>query len=63
MRTNIEIDNGLMEKAKKINKKKTKKQIIDMALRTNIKVKERKKILNLFGKIEWEGDLNQMRKA
>jgi len=63
MRTNIEIDNSLMEKAKKINKNKTKKEIIDMALRTYIKVNERKKLLNLFGKIEWEGDLNQMRKA
>jgi len=26
-------------------------------------INERKKLLNLFGKIEWEGDLNQMRKA
>ena len=63
MRTNIEIDNSLMEKAKRITKKKTKKEIIDLALRTYIKVNERKKILNLFGKIEWEGDLNRMRKA
>lgn len=63
MRTNIEIDNRLMAKAKRINKRKTKKEIIDLALRTYIKVNERKKILNLFGKIEWEGNLNQMRKA
>lgn len=63
MRTNIEIDNSLMEKAKRINKKKTKKEIIDLALRTYINVNLMKKILNLFGKIEWEGNLNQMRKA
>ena len=63
MRTNIEIDNSLMKKAKRITKKKTKKEIIDLALRTYIKVNERKKILNLFGRIEWDGDLNQMRKA
>lgn len=63
MRTNIEIDDSLMQKAKRINKKKTKKEIIDLALRTYIKVNERKKILNLFGKIEWEGNLHQMRKA
>ena len=63
MRTNIEIDDSLMKKAKRINKKKTKKEIIDLALRTYIKVNERKKILNLFGKIEWEGNLHQMRKV
>ena len=63
MRTNIEIDNSLMAKAKRINRRKTKKEIVDLALRTYIKVNERKKILNLFGKIEWEGNLNQMRKA
>ncbi|MBK9334963.1 MAG: type II toxin-antitoxin system VapB family antitoxin [Ignavibacteria bacterium] len=63
MRTNIEIDNSLMEKARRLDKSKTKKEIVDLALRTYIKVNERKKLLNLFGKIEWEGDLNQMRKA
>ena len=62
MRTNIEIDNRLMQEAKKIGKTKTKKEIVDLALKTYIKVNQRKNLLKLFGKIKWEGNLNQMRK-
>jgi Arc/MetJ family transcription regulator len=63
MRTNIEIDNYLMQEAKKISKTKTKKEIVDLALKTYIKVNKRKELLKLFGKVKWEGNLNQMRKA
>jgi len=63
MRTNIDIDNNLMQKARKINKLKTKKEIVDIALRTYIKVNQRKELLKLFGKVKWEGNLNQMRKS
>ena len=63
MRTNIEIDNTLMQKARKINKTKTKKEIVDLALRTYIKVNQRKELLKLFGKVKWEGNLDQMRGA
>jgi len=63
MRTNIEIDNRLMQEAKKIGKNKTKKEIVDLALKTYIKVNQRKNLLKLFGKVKWEGNLNQMRKV
>lgn len=63
MRTNIDIDNNLMQKARKINKLKTKKEIVDIALRTYIKVNQRKELLKLFGKVKWEGNLNQMRNS
>ena len=63
MRTNIEIDNRLMQEAKKIGKTKTKKEIVDLALKTYIKVNQRKNLLKLFGKVKWEGNLNQMRKV
>lgn len=63
MRTNIEIDNYLMQEAKKISKTKTKKEIVDLALKTYIIVNKRKELLKLFGKVKWEGNLNQMRKA
>lgn len=61
MRTNIEIDSELMRKAMKISKAKTKKEVVDIALRNYIKSKERKKLLDLFGKVKWEGNLKQMR--
>ena len=63
MRTNIEIDNYLMQEAKKISKTKTKKEIVDLALKAYINVYHRKDLLKLFGKVKWEGNLNQMRKA
>jgi Arc/MetJ family transcription regulator len=63
MRTNIEIDNYLMQEAKKISKTKTKKEIVDLALKTYLKVNKRKDLLKLFGKVKWEGNLNQMKKA
>lgn len=63
MRTNIEIDNQLMQEAKKISKTKTKKEIVDLALKTYLKVNKRKDLLKLFGKVKWEGNLNQMKKA
>ncbi len=63
MRTNIEIDNKLIREAKKISKAKTKKEVVDIALRSYIKSKQRKRILDLFGKVKWEGNLKQMRSA
>ncbi|MDQ3022173.1 MAG: type II toxin-antitoxin system VapB family antitoxin [Bacteroidota bacterium] len=61
MRTNIEIDNKLIREAKRISKVKTKKEIVDIALKNYIKTHQRKKILEQFGKIRWEGNLKQMR--
>ena len=63
MRTNIEIDNKLIREAKKISKAKTKKEVVDIALRNYIKSKQRQKILDLFGKVIWEGNLKEMRSA
>ena len=61
MRTNIEIDNKLINEARKISKVKTKKEIVDIALRNYIKTQNRKKLLDQFGKVKWEGNLKQMR--
>lgn len=61
MRTNIDIDNKLIREAKKISKAKTKKEVVDIALRNYIKSKQRQKILDLFGKVKWEGNLKEMR--
>ncbi len=63
MRTNIEIDDKLINEAKRISKVKTKKEAVDIALRSYIKANQRKKIMDLFGKVKWEGNLKQMRSA
>jgi len=63
MRTNIVLDEKLIEKGKKYTGINTKKELVDFALRELIKRKKRKGILQLKGKLRWEGDLKEMRRS
>lgn len=63
MRTNIVIDDELMGKAMLLTGIKTKKEVVEEALRVLIRQSEQKTILGLRGKIKWEGDLNEMRQG
>ncbi len=63
MRTNIVIDDQLIKKGMRYTGIKTKKNLVDFALKELIKRKERKKILSLKGKLQWEGNLDEMRGA
>jgi Arc/MetJ family transcription regulator len=62
MRTNIEIDDKLIKRARKLSKLKTKKDIVQVALENLIKTLNRKSLIELKGKINWEGDLSKMRR-
>lgn len=62
MRTNIDIDEKLMEKALKYSEGKTKKEIINTALNEHVKYLMRLNLLSLEGKVKWIGDLDKMRK-
>jgi Arc/MetJ family transcription regulator len=62
MRTNIVIDDELMNNAKKISGFRTKKETIESALKLLIKVKSQSFIKKYRGKLKWEGDLESMRK-
>lgn len=61
MRTNIEIDDALMARALKASGAKTKREVVERALQTLIQLAEQAKILELRGKLHWEGDLDAMR--
>jgi len=61
MRTNIVIDDELMERAMELSGLTTKKAVVEEALRLMIQLKEQSKIRALRGKLHWEGDLNVMR--
>jgi len=61
MRTNIVIDDSLMNKAKSISGYKTKKRTIEEALKLLIAQKEQSEIRKLRGKLNWEGNLEEMR--
>lgn len=63
MRTNIVIDDTLMERAKKTTGLPTKKAVVEEALRVLIRTKQQEKILGLRGKVRWEGDLDEMRRG
>lgn len=62
MRTNIDIDDDLMQKALKFSGNKTKKEIINTALNEYVKYQMRQKMLSLYGKVKWVGDLDKMRR-
>lgn len=62
MRTNIVLDDDLVDKAMKCTGIRTKKELVNFALRELLKRRERKSILRLEGKLCWEGDLEDMRK-
>lgn len=61
MRTNIIIDDELMEKAISVSGFNTKKETVEEALKLLIHVKKQSNIRKFRGKLNWEGDLDEMR--
>jgi Arc/MetJ family transcription regulator len=63
MRTNIEIDDDLMERTLKATGLATKRAAVEEGLRLLLRRHERQDILALAGTVAWEGDLSQSRLA
>ena len=63
MRTNIEIEDELIQKALSLSGLKTKRAAVEAGLRLLIRVKEQEEILNLAGKVHWQGDLDESRQG
>lgn len=61
MRTNIELDDKLIDQALQLSKAKTKKEVVALALADFVKSLQRQQLLALRGKVNWEGDLDAMR--
>ncbi len=61
MRTNIVIDDELMNKALEVSGLKTKKETVEVALRLLITLRNQANIRKYRGKLKWEGDLDAMR--
>jgi Arc/MetJ family transcription regulator len=61
MRTNIEIDDAVMAEALRITGLRTKRAVVDAALRALIEGRSRQLLRESFGKYPWEGDLDRMR--
>ncbi|OHD13339.1 MAG: hypothetical protein A2086_14705 [Spirochaetes bacterium GWD1_27_9] len=56
MRTNIVLDDNLVNEALKYSDIKTKKAIINLALKEFVENKKKKNLLDLVGKIEFDND-------
>ena len=63
MRTNIDLDDELVSRGLKISGLRTKKDLVNMALREFIRKNDQMRILELRGKIQWQGDLELMRES
>ncbi len=61
MRTNIVIDDKLMREALKSTGAKTKREAVELGLRTLVQLGRQQQMRTLRGKIAWEGDLEAMR--
>ncbi len=61
MRTNIVLDDKLVQKAIKASGLRTKRAVVEAGLRLLIQVKAQTGIRHLRGKIKWEGNLDEMR--
>jgi Arc/MetJ family transcription regulator len=63
MRITLEIDDKLMAEAMKLLGAKSKREAVETALREAVKHrKAARAIRSLYGKVEWEGDLDAMRR-
>ncbi len=61
MRTNIEIDDKLMDEARRASGLRTKRATVEEALKLLVQTKKQAGIRRLRGKLQWEGSLDEIR--
>lgn len=62
-RTTIVIDESLVKVALKASGLKTRRELVDYALRELIRRESQKRIIGLQRKVTWQGDIKAMRKV
>lgn len=62
MRTNIVIDDELMQHAIQLSGSKTKKEAVERGLKTLIDIKKQEALKAYKGSLPWEGDIDVLRK-
>ena len=63
MRTNLVLDDALIDRARQLTGIKTKREVVHEALRTLIQLREQAEVRSLYGKLKWEGNLDEQRSA
>lgn len=61
MRTNIVIDDELMDSTLRATGLKTKREAVELGLRTLLRLRQQQEIKRFRGKLDWQGDLDAMR--
>lgn len=61
MRTNVVIDDELIQTALKVSGLRTRKAAIEAGLKLLVEMKQQERIKGFRGKLHWTGDLEQMR--
>jgi len=61
MRTNIVIDDKLMEDTLRATGLKTKREAVELGLRTLLRLRQQEEIRRFRSKLSWQGDLDAMR--
>jgi Arc/MetJ family transcription regulator len=62
MRTNIVIDDKLMRDALRATGLKTKREAVELGLRTLLRLRHQETVRRYRGKLAWKGDLGVMRR-
>jgi len=61
MRTNIVIDDELMNQVLKLTGLRTKREAVELGLKALLRLQQQESIRDFRGKLDWEGDLDEMR--
>jgi Arc/MetJ family transcription regulator len=61
MRTNIVIDDKLMKETLRLTGLRTKREAVELGLRTVVRLRKQEDIRRFRGKLKWQGDLDAMR--
>ncbi len=61
MRTDIDIDDKLMNDVLKATGLRTKKDAVELGFKTLIRLKKQETIRSFCGKLKWSGDLDEIR--
>ena len=62
-RTNVVLDDELVEECEKLTGIKTRRALIDYALHELLRHRRQRRLLELKGSIKWEGDLDTWRES
>lgn len=63
MRTNIDIDDDVLREAQRLVGARTKRETVDLALRELVARHRRIGVLDLRGRVHWDGDLTESRRG